>query len=424
MEARLTGTVLEVVKGKRYKLIANLRPQVDADGQRRYPRTTATVYASGRRDADAKLRDWLLELEQHDCTDPSRLTVGEVLRRWLERDAKPHTRPKTYERYAEHVDKLTLRLDDVIVVEFTPSTWSDFYVWAKTEGRKDECGGLSEQTCQHLFRALHRAFSWAFEERLMGENPLARIPKRSRPSPVRQRKATWDDGQILRAIDLAYADGNPVMVYVPAALAGWGGLRRSEICGLEWPDVLWELQSIVVERSIEQTKGGVLHECDPKSITSRRPILVPSDVIDVLREHRVRQDAMRLAHGPAWNARDRVVCRGDGAPMKPDAISNRWSEWAKRKKLEPYISFHYLRHSYATGLYHAGARTKTVQERLGHSTPAITEELYIHGTDAVDQALLEIQERRIAGARAARISHPIRTSVVSLAEARKRKACT
>ncbi|WP_438872396.1 tyrosine-type recombinase/integrase [Paractinoplanes maris] len=40
--------------------------------------------------------------------------------------------------------------------------------------------------------------------------------------------------------------------------------------------------------------------------------------------------------------------------------------------------FHGLRHYYATLLIHAGASVKTVQLSLGHSTPTITLNEYVH----------------------------------------------
>ena len=49
----------------------------------------------------------------------------------------------------------------------------------------------------------------------------------------------------------------------------------------------------------------------------------------------------------------------------------------------PIISLHALRHTWATLALRAGVHPKVVQERLGHSTVAITLEIYSHVTEGL-----------------------------------------
>lgn len=413
MDGRVTGHHEDLGRGA-WRLVANL-PPVSVEGKRRYPRTTKVVSAKGIRAADKALADWLAELEAHDCTDPDRLTVGEVLRRWLAEDAKRTVRPKTYERYEQLVDKhLKPSLGPMHAAELTPADLSAFYAAKQEGGRLDgRDGGLSAQTCLHMHRVLHRAFQWAVYGDLMARNPAARV--RKPPSPSGPRRRTWTDEQIAHAIELA----RPTMLFVPTVLAGWGGLRRGEICGLVWDDVLWDANAVVVRTSVEQTKDG-LHDLPTKTRAGERVVGLPSQAIDILRDHCTRQDEMKLAKGRRWNALGRVICRADGSPMPPNALSNRWSEWVVRKKLEPRISFHDLRHSHATILYHAGVRTTTVSERLGHSTPAITRAIYLHGTEATDLAAVTILEERI---KVAQISHSLSTLTFDPSEQVEENSC-
>jgi len=50
----------------------------------------------------------------------------------------------------------------------------------------------------------------------------------------------------------------------------------------------------------------------------------------------------------------------------------------------PYLSMHGLRHTWATLALQAGVHPKVVQERLGHSTIAITLDIYSHVNPAMD----------------------------------------
>jgi integrase len=58
---------------------------------------------------------------------------------------------------------------------------------------------------------------------------------------------------------------------------------------------------------------------------------------------------------------------------------------AARKAKLPVIPLHGLRHSYATAGLEAGVPMKVMQERLGHSSLAITADLYTHVRPQVDQ---------------------------------------
>ncbi|NKV10960.1 tyrosine-type recombinase/integrase [Rhodococcus hoagii] len=70
-----------------------------------------------------------------------------------------------------------------------------------------------------------------------------------------------------------------------------------------------------------------------------------------------------------------------------------------RLGLDPAITWHSLRHFYASALIHAGASPKTVQERLGHESAETTLEVYTHlwpgegerTRSAVDAALMRDQ---------------------------------
>jgi integrase len=74
---------------------------------------------------------------------------------------------------------------------------------------------------------------------------------------------------------------------------------------------------------------------------------------------------------------DLVFARYDGTPLDPGTVQRTF-----RKVLEdagiPRIRFHDLRHSHASHLLQAGVHPKIVQERLGHSSIAVTIDTYSH----------------------------------------------
>ena len=66
-----------------------------------------------------------------------------------------------------------------------------------------------------------------------------------------------------------------------------------------------------------------------------------------------------------------------GNPWTPQKVSDGFRALAKRAKISG-ASFHPLRHTCASMLLARGVHPKVVQEMLGHSTIAITMDLYSH----------------------------------------------
>ena len=92
-----------------------------------------------------------------------------------------------------------------------------------------------------------------------------------------------------------------------------------------------------------------------------------------------------------WRLRVRRFGR---VPADPDKVSHAFAAIAGRVGME-WAHLHSLRHSHATLLFADGVPLKTVSSRLGHSTIAITADLYTHtykgeqdqAAKAIDRAL-------------------------------------
>lgn len=121
---------------------------------------------------------------------------------------------------------------------------------------------------------------------------------------------------------------------------------------------------------------------------------LPQTTIDVLRAHRLEQAREAAAAGPVWHDRGLVFTTEVGTPLEPRNVLRRFNTLAGRAGL-PKAHLHTLRHSTASFLLAAGVHIKVVQELLGHSSYAITADVYSHITpqlrreaaDGIDAAL-------------------------------------
>ncbi|PZM91470.1 MAG: integrase [Actinobacteria bacterium] len=118
-----------------------------------------------------------------------------------------------------------------------------------------------------------------------------------------------------------------------------------------------------------QRTGGGLVFTRPKGWRRRprpRVVALPGSLVQMLREHRARQAAERLAAGSWWQDYDLVFCQPNGRPIDPRADYGEWQDILREAGVPP-ARVHVMRHSTATTLLDLGVDISIVQEVLGHA---------------------------------------------------------
>jgi integrase len=341
-----------------------------------------------RRDAQRELARLLNEINTGAYVEPSRMTVGEFLDRWLADYAKPKVSPKTHERYKEMIDgHIRPALGAYLLPKLAPLQIQAFYSRALAKGRKDGKGGLSAQSVVHFHRLLHKAFAQALKWQLLARNPIQAVEP---PKAERQEMRALDEAETAGLLSLL----GETRLYMPVMLAVTTGLRRGEILGLRWNNVDLATATIMVVQSLEQTKGGLRFK-SPKTHRSRRSIALAAMTVEALRSHRAKQAEERLALGPAYEDNDLVCPRPGGAPWPPDMFSTTFAAFVRRSSRSRF-RFHDLRHSHASHLLRAGVHPKIVSERLGHSTVGITLDTYSHVLPGMQEDAVRLLEVALA----------------------------
>jgi len=82
---------------------------------------------------------------------------------------------------------------------------------------------------------------------------------------------------------------------------------------------------------------------------------------------------------------DLVFSHLDGKPIRPNTITRAWTTLAARAGLK-VIRLHDARHTHASLMLKQGIHPKIVQERLGHSSIAITLDTYSHVSPGLQEA--------------------------------------
>jgi integrase len=135
-----------------------------------------------------------------------------------------------------------------------------------------------------------------------------------------------------------------------------------------------------------QTKQGL--EFKGTKTEEPRRVTLPDSAVVSLDAHRKQQQVFREQFGSDYRTDlDLIFANSDGTPLKPDSISASVSALFKRLKIpKPKgAALHLLRHSHGSHLLAQNEALTTVSERLGHSSPRVTADIYSHAITGKDR---------------------------------------
>lgn len=156
---------------------------------------------------------------------------------------------------------------------------------------------------------------------------------------------------------------------------------------MQWKNINMKTGEICIDKQLNRKKGEVLaRELKSTKNHKSRVIIVPRYVLDILKAQDIYQKEMKLKAGECWkNADGLVFTREDGSPVPHNTIANSFKRIAERIG-RPDLSFHSLRHTFITDEIRSGTDVKTVSEMAGHSTIAVTMDVYAAATNEMKEA--------------------------------------
>jgi integrase/recombinase XerC len=254
----------------------------------------------------------------------------------------------------------------------SPPAWvklqrDDFRSYLRFLGRHN----LGRAATQLRFSALRTFYKFLIRHGVVGASPVKNLalPKPARRLPKYLTRQQILDllaapAKLLETQKRRKGPGRPVSAAVclrdVAVLETIYscGLRVSELCGLRAEDVDWSEQLVRVRGKGKKERLVPIGEPALRAIQNywrmlRQP---PSGVSPVFYAHTKK-----------------------AAPLQPVQLSRRLKQYLVIAGLDPGLTPHKLRHSYATHLLDAGADLRSVQELLGHAH-LITTQVYTHVT--------------------------------------------
>jgi integrase len=241
-------------------------------------------------------------------------------------------------------------------------------------------GGLSDSTVRQVYTILRQVLDDARLDGLIASNPATRVPRpRVARTETRHLSAAEVTAVLAETQGLRY---HPVLVLIAAT-----GLRRGEALALRWEHIDFGRGLLRVAATMSRV-GNELVITEPKTTRSRRTVPISPAMVSMLKAHKATQAAERLRAGDQWTDSGLVFTTEAGGPVEPRNIL-RTIETAAAKAGVEDVGVHTLRHSAATAWLDAGVHIKAVADLLGHSSIAVTGDIYGHASDAATRAAID-----------------------------------
>ena len=309
------------------------------------------------------------------------MTLEEWLRYWLEKIVRPNREQSTVYGYQN-----IIRNHIIPALGSTPLYCLEaVQIQRYYTGMLDK--GLSPNSIRKHHILLHTALNTAVRQKVLVGNCMDSVV----PPQITEPKHYFYNAQQLHRL-FQLSEGHSLELAVK--LAGYLGLRRSEICGLKWDAV--DLKHGVIYICAARTAvGGVPVDKGPKTAASERHLSISPipDLLELLRRRWAYDSLQRERLGPAYNPGNYVLVTTEGVPYQPDYVSGWFSRFIKKHGLPP-LTLHGLRHSFASVANSQRIPLFDIGKALGHSSTSTTSRIYTHLFDDTHRDMLS----QVAGA--------------------------
>lgn len=371
-EARLTYTDTETGHVKRISLYGATAKAARTEMKKARERLDAGAPV---KDASRSVGDWLAQwrettLAASDRAASTRALYGTLSRRYLE--------PAPFG--AITLDKLRPSDIEGLVLRMRTKT---------KPGRGEDAEpvrALSDSTIRQTYTVLRSALDGAVRDGLLARNPAAQV---RRPGVERQEARHLD----AEAVTLVLKAAVESRYHAALVLIASTGLRKGEALALRWDKVDLDAGALRVAATISRVAGQLVIS-EPKTARSRRTVPLSPAVVAMLRKHKAAQAAERLRAANQWQDSGLVFTTELGGPVDPRNLL-RVIEVAARAAGVADVGVHTLRHSAAVAWLESGVHIKAVADLLGHSSIAITGDVYGHTSDDTARAAVDALAGRL-----------------------------
>lgn len=338
----------------------------------------ATGTATSRQAALAAISAAKTDSARGSLPTPDRTRVGDFLDDWLEQ--KADLKAKSVSNYRGLIERhIKPVVGHLRLQKLTPLHLQSVYKVMREKG----LGDTQRQVHSLILRP---ALEHARHLRIIRENPAADVkPRLPRDTKVKTDKAL-DPEEVSKLMPVLKADrwGLPLEFVLHT------GLRRGELCGLQWTDVNLTEGTVRIRHN-RTVVNGQPRMGPTKTVRGDRVLPLTHEALDCLARQRAQQTLERQAllpgpmpgHAKAktrsrpWVDSGFVFTQIYGTPLHPDTLMRYLKAFCTQADVGPATN-HMLRHTFASLMLRQGVPLEVVSRMLGHERPSFTADTYRH----------------------------------------------
>ena len=349
------------------RLAAGVRKRTDGTLEKRFTINGKrySVYGKSTKELTTKEQDIRKQIEAGTYTENRNITLDEYFEEWL-KNKRQHNKSNTLKTYTCYYKKhISPRLGKKKVQQIERREILLL--------QSDLTSMLSAVTTNGILKTLKIILNDAMHEDIIIKNPAAGVKslkETTKATETYHRALAEEEQQIfMREIENDY-------YYEFIALLLCSGMRSGEVAALTWDDIDYKNNVIHVTKTMTFTEKGVLIVGNsPKSEAGKRDIPLTKTIKDILQRQRGKCNIISMDNRKIFTAiYGGQIYNGEINRAISDAL-----ERLEKKGIHiEHFTAHALRDTFATRFIEQGGQPQTLKTILGHSSLAMTMDLYAH----------------------------------------------
>lgn len=354
----------------------------------------ATISAPTKKELKQKREFKINEFKENGYTRQKSVSVKnyrELSELWL-KNHKLEVKPQTYSQTVSELKTHLLPVFGNIRVE--KITLPMVQVFVNKIANNPNLGSVSLKIILSINK---RILKYAVNLQLITVNPADNIivPKNKKNISQKKELKYFETNQLKQFKDYLDKLPNTFRNYYHKTLYDTllaTGLRIGEAVALEWSDIDLDNGYIDVNKTLVWSR---METNSPKSMAGYRKIPIDRNTVLMLRLYKARQHQCFIEHGYGGKMAEHVFSNGLHAYPSREGLQKTLTKHLKLAGL-PYLTLHAFRHTHASLLLNAGISYKELQQRLGHSTLAMTMDTYSHLFDDTEKEAVNFFEKAMS----------------------------
>jgi len=253
------------------------------------------------------------EIQKRDDSNVIPINLKDFINLYLRSTGRIHTY-KTAKDFERELNMLLKEVDNCFLSELTPKFVSEY---VRKRGQK------SIYVHSKCLRYLKAIFNWAVQQQYLTENPCKHIKPIRIPEKQPLFITSSDFQTLVDVID--NKDFKDLVIFAVNT-----GLRKGEIISLEWTQINFQNEYVILDNN-----NG--HTTKSKRV---RTVPLNQKALDVVNERN--------------NLNNNLVFTLNGQPFNPDYVCKKFKKYVIVAGLNPKLKWHSLRHSFSSWLVQRG----------------------------------------------------------------------